>query len=444
MADFGREVTATVSPSDGDLLAGAYLEATLPSLEFIGKNPDVFVRWTDDVGHHLIDFVAIEIGGQRIDRHFGDWLEIWSQLTLTNSQYDGYREMIGQDPRLPIGLNTGLQRNTISKEERKIYVPFQFWFCRNVGLAIPLISLQYSEIRFVLKLKSMNDLVTAFSASNNGTYDVKEELLQKSLINTHIWVDFIYLDTDERRRFAQTAQEYLIEQTQFNEHVFDTSPVSNTDVFFRLGFEHPVKELIWTVSYENRLQDGHAQWSNYTDRSSVDYPNPDGSILALDNFGSISYDIKTTKVLSSATSAMNLRTALNPTHVRPPGAQNPVYSATLFLEGNKRFANQFGTYFNRMQPFRHHTRLPRSPGINVYSFSLSPEMHQPSGTCNFSKIKHAELYVAVKPGVNHVHEAVSSTILSDFRQSRARLRVYALNYNVLRVINGMGGVAYFD
>jgi hypothetical protein len=144
VGDFGATVTSLIS-RQGDLLAGLYVQTTLPSITATGSGTSL-QRWTDNIGHYLIDSVSFEIGGMLVDKHYGDWLEIWSQLTIPAGQRDGYLEMIGQDPRNPLGMNTGLQRDLVAGEVltgRTIYIPLQFWFCRNIGLALPLIALQY-------------------------------------------------------------------------------------------------------------------------------------------------------------------------------------------------------------------------------------------------------------------------------------------------------------
>jgi hypothetical protein len=150
------------------------------------------------------------------------------------------------------------------------------------------------------------------------------------------------------------------------------------------------------------------------------------------------FDAITSKNAGSA----NLQAATNPTHVRPPGCLNPVVSGKLVLNGNDRFAQQSGDYFNLIQPMRHHTRIPESPGINVYSFALKPEMYQPSGTCNFSRLDKAHLVLTLRPGTNHAILPTNDSIASNFLQSDINVRVYAVNYNIFRIMSGMGALAY--
>lgn len=377
-ADFGKKVTCLIS-RNGDLINRIYLQANLPAV----STPTGSFRWVDDVGHHLIDEVECEIGGQQIDLQTGDWMQIWSLLTVPAGQELGFRKMIGQYPLFDETFtadDTSLQAyNMDDKPETTIYVPLQFWFCRNVGLSLPLIALQYHEVKINLTFRRASALTIAADAS---------DVSGLSLTDAALWVDYIYLDTDERRRFAQVSHEYLIEQVQFTgEESINGSSDTDTE-HIKINFNHPVKELIWVVQH-NSLADGN-QWSNYTD------------VLAADD------ELCTNPVTS----------------------KNPVTDAKLQLNGHDRFATRHGEYFNWVQPYQHHTNIPHSPGVNVYSFALKPEEHQPSGSCNFSRIDNATLVLDL---------AYLNDSLTDVQ---AKLRVYGVNYNVLRVMSGMGGLAY--
>jgi hypothetical protein len=354
----GQRVTAQIS-RNGDLVSGMHLEVNLPATINVARG------YRNDVGHHLVQQVEIEIGGQLIDRHYSDWLEIWAQLTVPADKRLGYRLMIGQDPVTNGGAVTGLQSVAFQAASRPLYIPLQFWFCRNVGLALPLIALQYHEVKVNVTFNTFANIAQAGAEQGTG-------------FAATLWVDYIYLDTDERRRFAQVSHEYLIEQLQFSGNQASTIG-TNTVV---LNFNHPVKELVWV----NQATDNAAQPS--------DYGNTVGNMTALDNFASAGIN-----------------------------SVNPVTSAKLMLNGQDRFASRAGNYFSRVQPNEHHTCIPLSAGINVYSFALKPEEHQPSGTCNFSRIDNAKLEL-------------------NMAAAAGTLKVFATNYNVLRVMSGMGGLAY--
>ena len=333
-ADFGKRVTCTVS-RNGDLMHKVYLQVTVPAC---------VTGYVPNLGQALIKFAEVEIGGQRIDKHYGDWMHIWNELSQEAGKKVGYNDMIG----------AALAENS---EETDLYIPLEFWFCRNPGLALPLIALQYHEVKINIEFRALSEL----------TQDAGLSLSAASL-----YVDYIYLDTDERRRFAQVSHEYLIEQVQFT----GDESVSSVSNKIKLNFNHPCKELVWVVQKDASVTNGVGGGRfDYTD-----------------------------------------------------GTENPVLIAKLQLNGHDRFSERMGRYFNLVQPYQHHTNVPKT-GINVYSFGLKPEEHQPSGTCNMSRIDNATLQLTL----------TAATVASG---ADAKVRVYATNYNVLRIMSGMGGLAY--
>ena len=215
--DFGRKVTATIS-RNGDLIHKMYLQVDLPAL-----TSGTTTAWTRNIGHVLINNVEIEIGGQRIDKHYGEWLHIWSELTQTAEHEDGYNVMIGN--------TSELTTQAASIPAARLYVPLQFWFNRNPGLALPLIALQYHEVKVNLEFRPASECTVG---SPTGT---------PSLSDASLYVDYVFLDTDERRQFAQVAHEYLIEQLQFT----GAESFSNSSVKSKLNFNHPCKDLVWVV-----------------------------------------------------------------------------------------------------------------------------------------------------------------------------------------------------
>jgi len=352
-ADFGKKVTVTVS-RNGDLITKCYLQTALPAVTASGASG---FRFIDEVGHFLIKSVEVEIGGQRIDKHYGTWLSIWSSLTLTSGKTAGYNAMIGND-----SPTNAVTADTVTLAARTLYIPLQFWFCRHTGLALPLIALQYHEVKFAIEFAPITDLVPA--EFDEATVAIST----LSLGDTSLYVDYIYLDTDERRRFAQISHEYLIEQLQFT----GDESITGVNNKIKLNFNHPVKELIWVVQDDARIN------VNYTD---------DDDISA---------------------------------------GVNPTATAKLQLNGHDRFSVRDGEYFNLVQPYQHHENIPAT-GINVYSFALKPEEQQPSGSANMSRIDNATLQLT----------ATAAAV-----GNNAIVKIYATNYNVLRIMSGMGGLAY--
>ncbi len=367
-SSWGSRATATIS-RNGDLISKCYLQATLPHGRDVYLNNDIIiynensvtlddtnfnyphtligtpreVEWCDSVGHKLIKEVELEIGGQLIDRHYAEWLEIWSELTLPAEKESGYADMVGK--------SDFREKETTPKSGDTVFVPLQFFFCRNPGLALPLIAMQYHEVKLTFNFESAANCVKDNASINGSTTPAS--------ISPELWVDYVYLDTDERRRFAQVQHNMLVDQLQYN-----GGSSSNT---MDLSFNHPCKELIWV-----RQKDGSG----------------------------FDFDCETSNTQGG-----------------------PIESAMLKLNGHDRFEKRNGAYFHLVQPYQHHTRCPRKY-IYCYSFALSPEEHQPSGSCNFSRIDNARL------------------ILESENGSQGTNKVFAVNYNILRIQSGMAGLAF--
>ena len=364
---YGSRVTCQIS-RNGDLIHRVYLQVNLNDT----TNP----TYCKFFGHRLLNYVEVEIGGQRIDRHYSHWLYIWNELSLPQSKRRGYNEMIG-------AYGYGNINNTL-------YIPLEFWFCRNVGLALPLIALQYHEVKININFESAANCVT-----NSTTAGLNLGF------SASLWVDYVYLDTDERRRFAQLSHEYLIEQLQFTGQEAITGP----SIKPKLSFNHPCKEIIFFAS-TNTV----SQWFNYT------------TAISLDWTGVETYETMKTKLAQT-----NYDYTVN--NNTP---SNPIKTAKLVLNGNDRFYERPGRYFNIIQPYQHHENIPTNAGINVYSFSLKPEEHQPSGSLNMSRIDTAVLNLTFE----------DKSLSTNYDPLNYNLFVYAVNYNVLRILSGMGGLAY--
>jgi hypothetical protein len=496
-ADFGRRVTCTVS-RNGDLAYRTYLQVTLPEVNQQMANSsgsgDVYARWLDFPGEQMVAQVEVEIGGQRIDRQYGDWMHLWNQLTLSKEQERGYHKMVGNTTQLtyitdpsfapvdgPCDSNAPRQvcapRNALP--ETTLYVPLQFWYCRNPGLALPLIALQYHEVRVNLDLRPIDECLWAVDslACSSGNPRVTAAYNQ-SLVAASLYVDYVFLDTDERRRMAQNPHEYLIEQLQFT----GDESVGSSSNKIKLNFNHPCKELVWVVQPDQNVdycgsldctsllyKTLGAQPFNYTDAVDA-LPNALHAFAGPEAVGNAAADYVTNSGLFHDAGATDVNATVGDFWNQPAGnlysvaggqnglgnggvsasmssvsdagsfvlaetaldmhcwGENPVVTAKLQLNGQDRFSEREGTYFDLVQPYQHHTRNPDT-GVNVYSFALRPEEHQPSGSCNFSRIDNATLQLVLS------NATVEGT-------KTAKVRVYATNYNVLRVMSGMGGLAY--
>jgi len=379
----GKKISSTIS-RNGDLIHRMYLQVNTPSLADNTAGTSLG-RWVDFLGHALIKTVDVEIGGQRIDRQYGEWMHVWNELTQTAGHQLGYNKLIGMDPTMTTPLGSG--HTTIPSYE--MWIPLTFWFNRNPGLALPLIALQYHEIKINFEFNTLSYLIK--SATGVAPPVINGD------INATLYVDYIYMDTDERRRFAQVTHEYLIEQVQFSGAESVSPQTSEVTVKTKLQLNHPCKELVFFISDNTNTAVGTQEYFDYSTGTA-------GSAVALDFHP------------TGGNNSISINGIL--------GKTNPVNFCGLQLNGHDRFSARDGIYFNLVQPYQHHENCP-STGINVYSFALKPEEHQPSGTCNFSRIDNATLQLTLSPMPNG-----------------ALIYVYATNYNVLRIMSGMGGLAY--
>lgn len=473
--NFGRKATCEIQRS-GDLISKMYVRAELPELTVdAGKK----IAWCSKVGHALIASVELNIGGVLMDKQYGDWLNIWYELARNFAHDRTYDHMIGNTVELTTLAET--------QDAAVLWIPLKFACCRNDGLALPVIALQYHEIRINVEFEQLANLV-------NRTANLTT--LPSVNMNASLYVDFVYLDNDERKRFAQATHEYLFEQLQFT----GDETVSTTNPKYRLNLNHPCKELLWVarhskyqgnkflavnsnnwdaarveatkrfvlrlaqydavtkvlVANQNHVtmqaQNGTerfgaanktlAEWftaiagvsiSNITtDDNDVDNITILGVLLPIDVI-SISVDV----LFANYTPSPQLdgdghedNDVMLYQHdnygVYIDGSGNPTEYALLQLNGHERFSRREGMYFNYVQPYQCHTNGP-ADGVNVYSFALTPEEHQPSGACNMSRIDNATLNLQVH---------------ADFKDSNSTISIYAINYNVLRVMSGMGGLAY--
>lgn len=336
------------------------------------KSQNIKCAWVKNLGHSMIEYIDVFIGGKRIDRHWGIWINIWYQLTYKEAQIQIYNEMIGNVAELTNFDNQ-------EKPNYDMYIPLSFWFNKFNGLAFPLIAMQYNDIRFTLKLRKLEEVFfieRIYKGLLNGsditlTADMIDFIQNRSankaslsltnieMVNDivlsdiwdnkgkslggHIMMDYVYLESPERKRFAQSGHEYLIERIQYD--TFDN--VDQTEFDVRLDFTNPSKELIWVflkdVYTQNSQTWNECRWSDY----------------AVTN-----------------------------------GKGNPVVSASLNFNNYVRIQKQVGLYFNKFQPYTFHKVSPID-GINMYSFCLDPLQHQPTGSCNFSRLTNVRLFTVI-------------------------------------------------
>jgi len=367
-ANSGR-VSVTVA-RNGDLVGDMYIQLESDEATTITTAAGD-CNW---VAERAVNNVELSIGGQRIDKHYQKWWRMYSELYLDESKKASWGKM------------------TTAGDGKTVYLPLIFFFNRNPGLYLPLIALQYHEVRLDFDL-----------SSNFDTY------LNKNVFK--VWANYVYLDTEERRRFAQKGHEYLIEQVQHTGT--DTVTADGGTKQVRLSYNHPVKELVWCFS---NTQTNNGMW-NFTTASADDDVILESSTLA--------------STSNCFVPASFIGTPLVSTGAAGSGAQfteeavGPLNTFKLILNGQDRFKEQKGKYFNQVQAYNHHSGNPY-PGIYSYSFALKPEEHQPTGTCNFSRIDNAQVQV----------------VTADTTNNATSMHMFAVNYNVLRIQSGMGGLAF--
>lgn len=377
--DFGKRITCLV-PRRGDLLSQIVLEVTLPPLYLTTGDS---VSYVNSIGHALIQEISIEVGEQEIDRQNGEWMEIWSSYTTTTDKRVGFNNMIGKLDGYTPPTFFGAQ---------KLYIPLKFWFCRNPGLALPLIALQYHPIRINLTLRPLSQLFYSPGLSTPECTNL--EISPASITDMMLWGDYIYLDVEERRRFVSSPHEYLIEQVQY------TAPIpvasGSTLATLRLEFNHPIRELFWFIQ-----RDDMTRYHEYFNYSSLG-------------------------IYESGT------------------RQDILLDTVLLLDGFDRFQKRDAGYFRLVQPWQYHTVVPEDFFVYSYSFCLEPESVQPCGSMNASRMDSISLQVNLVPAVVTPVQTPppEGTVAPCPNPGTFHARVYGINHNVLRIADGFGGVLF--
>ncbi|ABT16414.1 hypothetical protein ATCV1_Z280L [Acanthocystis turfacea chlorella virus 1] len=385
---FGNKVSTQIS-RNGDLITDIVIEFVLESV-----GPTFYPA------EQLLQDVELEIGGQRIDKHYNDWFRTYDSIFRMDNDRVNYRRMTDYVDNESIGTT------------KRFYVPLIFFFNQTPGLALPLIALQYHEVKLYFTLASSVNGITANASGSTSGFANGATVTAPQM---SVYVDYIFLDTQERTRFAQLPHEYLIEQLQFTGS--ETATISTTTQAsqnIRMNFNHPTKYLAW----------------NFTPGTYNSY----GRYTALAN---VSVNSNTTVGDTANTATFNEQLA-------------PLDSAKIQLNGQDRFSSRKGSYFNKVQPYQTVGSVVPA-GVYLYSFALKPAGRQPSGTCNFSRIDNATLSLTYKTASVNAYDVIanvanglgqSETVTANTAVALTNLNIYAKNYNVFRVMSGMGGLAF--
>jgi len=423
MPAWGAKQSATLG-RHADLLYSTYLEIIVPAV----TRDNVQIYWNNEqgrLGYNLIDHVDLEIGGQIIDRHYSEYLYLWDTLTHDYTESVKLHRLVGLgrtagylalSDSLSCSVKTGRPGHPWVMD-----VPLPFFYTKNPGAALPLIALQYHEVKINIVWNKSQFVGTVNASAPTNSTLISSLVAPPPPSSVSLYVDYIYLDVDERRRMAQESHEYLIEQVQFNEDKGLGSAQARID----LTFNHPVKELIWVV-----------QPDRFTNCKIADKAVGDG-------------------VPRPNTSRLTPFTYTYANQLATPTFTQAVYQQKIQINGQDRMDIRYGDYFNKVQNYQHHTGGMDPDGFSTaavsnggggtvtaqpthhqsiynYSFALKPEENQPSGTCNFSRIDTATIVLNMS----------GDYVVDESTDNSWNVRVYAINYNILRIMSGMAGLAY--
>ena len=579
-ADFGKEANVLIT-RNGDLVTRMFLRVQLNRLlmnqltgvSALDREAYLFA-YVREVGNFLIDSIRFEIGGTQIDKQWGHWMSTWHDLTKDVNNNNAYRALVGDVDELT-ALRSPDSTGYLT-QDYILFVPLMFWCNTNTGLALPLIALQYHEVRLWFQFNVFERLIVHSNNVNLARLNNGVGVFN----NGSLLVDYVYIDTEERRRFAQIGHEYLITQLQFT----GSQAVTQNPLRVTLQFNHPSKEFIWRIvsgaywsknspflCYSNRdaslesngwekalryaannvlagevgvgddddanddtivdiTSENYNAWNQphvvtsntrnaskytvftYVPGAGVDdqevnpldmarllhgdekgtflfrrnvLTNPDRPEYNLGDYitrfnivifytqvdadgngiaASLTYQLRpvdsditvrdvsvpvadwvdnrfTTVSGNGLGSPMDIWACLQTVSGLLINNQyNPVVEAVIQLNGQDRFQPREGAYFNLIQTYNYHTSTPAN-GVNVFSFALHPEQHQPSGTANLSRIDSTVLSMGLYREIPYADPSRTPPPLSIVGNT-SQAFIYCTNYNVLRIMSGMGGLAY--
>lgn len=389
--------------------------------------------WNNNIGFNIIDYIDVRLGGEQIDRHYGNFFEVSYQMRKKNKLDKIYNQMIGN-------LSDLTTYNENVKPEYFITIPLNFWFNKNMGSAFPLVASQYSDLSLRIKFRNINqcgiiELLEGETYSLEDFWNDKQYKLEVSLL-----ADYIFLDGTERRKFAQSSHEYLIENVQTITEVLSNyeSQINESKIndiiqlrFIRDGFifitptiifdavkgkikydikldlKHPCKQLIWTFQRQKYLEDKNGtQKSIYNNYTIFPFFNS----------------------------------------IKP---KDPLINGNILLNGYDRINKKVGTnkYYNLIQAFQHNTNIT-DEGIYSYSFSIFPEELQPSSSCNFSRFLNQVLHIELDENMFFYSnqdiepKTLDNANIKYFNYTDVVFNLYAIGYNVIRISGGFSALAF--
>jgi hypothetical protein len=387
--------------------------------------------WLPKIGLRLIDSIDISIGGQVIDRLNSDMLNIWYELTISPNQINTFNNIIGNIPK----LNT---YNTNKKESYSLYIPLPFWFSKYTGISLPALALRYHDIQVNLKLKELSECCMVETIENklSDNININEHI---SILNASLYIDYVYIEQEERKKFGRNSLEYLIDQHQY----LPVNNINSSNINQLLYFVNPIKELLWTC--QTKVWDRYEFVKIYNFTAITNLTN-DKIKLIIGNKHLIKKDdnirIYNSKYYNNTYKVINVdetTVTINSDYIindygyveiiNTMYSENTIDTLTITFNTTERISARDGMYYNLIQPWKHHSNIP-SPGIYLFSFAINPEEYQPSGSCNMGLLDANQAFININP------------IFLEYMDKNVSINFYARSINILKITEGMASLAF--
>ncbi len=388
--------------------------------------------WLPKIGLRLIDYIDISIGGQVIDRLNSDMLNIWYELTISLNQINNFNNIIGNVPEL-------ITYDSNKKPSYSLYIPLPFWFSKYSGISLPALALRYHDIQINLRLKELSDCCIFEVFENNLTDNINiNEII--NILNVSLYIDYIYIEQEERKKFGRNTLEYLIDQHQY----LPINNITSTNINQLIYFVNPIKELIWTCKtsiwnrydfnkiykftdiidntiYGNiKLIIGNNHLIQKNDNIKIYNSKYYNNIYKVIDYDETSITILSNFMLKDYGYIEVIPTIHN---------ENTLDSLILSFNGIERMAIRDGYYYNLIESWKHHSVIP-SPGIYLYSFALTPETYQPSGSCNMGLLDANQVFIKI------------NNLFFEYMNKNISINFYAKSLNILKITEGMASLAF--
>ena len=481
--NFGEKVSCIIN-SEGDLLNNIGIVIKLPLIKDLSNENTVInnynysdyqynkFAWVRKIGYHILKSVEIEINGRVIDRHYGEWLNIWNELTMSSDQIEGNNINIGNIPQL--------YNFTSNKNEYILRIPLQFWFCRGSGLSLPIVSLQYSQIKINVEFNDLDDCFIKspthyIECTNNILNCVKYEYIEQNInneIRSGLFVDYdifnkrLYyiklsskkligfnsdstsiLTENQKNELLQTndAKKYIIKG---NKSKFEIIPIINgiSKSNFISSFDYiNISESYLLVNYifldeEERLKISQVKHEYlieqlyFTPTTKLEGLNRNIKLTIEQPCKLITWITQREDIYNSGDIFNYTDSFIKKLYISDDDVligeelgKSLILEETLLLNGKERISLRKNNYFNYCLSYEN-SKYNLSEGINLYSFALNPSQVQPSGTCNMSQIDSIELKLSLSELINI--------------NNQVNFRAYSLVYNILRISNGLAGLLF--